>query len=233
MGNLIKFLYPSRCPACNRVMEEDGTYIHYECRKSFKTIGDPRCFKCGRKLLDPETDICPECRKKKHSYEYGLALYEYNDVARRAMLDFKGQGIKRNGDFFASEAVKVLGAVIKRMAPEVLVPVPISSRRLGKRGFNQSEYLAERIGRALDIPVDADILYRVGEDKEQKRLSGKERARNAQKSFEAVDDNPYRRICIVDDVYTTGSTMEGCTKALVSSGAKEVGFVVIFSGEGY
>ena len=229
MGNIFKFLYPPRCPACRQVMEEDGTYIHPECRGAFKTIGEPRCYKCGRRLWDPESDICSGCRQKKHSYGYGLALYEYNEVAQRAMLDYKSEGIRRNGDFFASEAVNVLGRLIKRLDPEVLVPVPITDRKMRIRGFNQSEYLAEKIGGALNIPVDTDILFRTGEKAEQKKLSGRERLKIVSVSFTAVDDNPYKRICLVDDVYTTGSTMEGCTRALMSKGAKDVGFVVIFS----
>ena len=230
MGNLLKFLYPPKCPVCRDVLEDDGTYIHPKCRGKFVKFTEPRCFKCGRTLLEAEDDICSECRSKKHSYEYGFCVFEYNDTARLAMVDYKVNGVRKNGDFFAAEAAAELARYIKRIDPEVLVPVPITEKKQGLRGFNQSEYIARQLSEAWDIPMDADILYRTGKEIEQKKLSGREREKITADVFEAVDDMPYRRICIVDDIYTTGSTMEGCTLALRAKGAREVGFVVIFSG---
>lgn len=230
MGKILSFLYPPRCPACRDIMEDDEIYIHPECRGKFSLITEPRCFKCGRTLQDEDGDICPECRKKRHSYEYGLALYRYNETAQAAMIDYKSNGIRRNGNFFASEAVRELGMLLKRLDPEVLVPVPITEKRYHERGFNQSEYLAERIGAALNIPVDNEILFREKSKKDQKKLSGVERVKNTENLFSSVDDMPYKRICIVDDIFTTGSTIEGCTRVLKENGAIEVGFLVIFSG---
>ena len=71
----------------------------------------------------------------------------------------------------------------------------------------------------------------MGISKEQKKLSGRERSAISLTGFEAVEDMQYKRICLVDDVYTTGSTLEGCTRALQKSGAEEVGFVTVFSGD--
>lgn len=231
MSDLLKILFPPRCPACRKVMEADGTYIHEECRHKFRQITEPRCFKCGRSLKNEEEALCPECRQKKHSYSYGFCLYEYNETARTAMIDFKSNGIRRNGDFFIKGIIDELGPRIKRMNPEALVPVPVTGKRKSERGFNQSEYLAKGIGEVLGICVDSDILYRVGISKEQKKLSGRERSAISLTGFEAVEDMQYKRICLVDDVYTTGSTLEGCTRALQKSGAEEVGFVTVFSGD--
>ena len=232
LNNISKLLFPNRCPACGDVMEDDGTYIHEECRRYFRLIREPRCFKCGRTLADSEDDICSECRKKRHSYKYGLSLFEYNETARRSMIDFKGKGIRRNGDFYADEMTYELGALIKRFSPQVLVPVPITKRKLYERGFNQSEYIAGILGKKLDIPVDCDILYRTGKgNKSQKQLSGRERSGIKDSGFECVDDMPYRDVCIIDDVYTTGNTIESCTRALMRAGAVNVGFVTVFSGD--
>ena len=231
MAKLQNFLYPLRCPACRDIIEDDELYIHPECRDRFSLITEPRCFKCGRTLQEENCDICPECREKHHSYEYGLVLYKYNDTAQAAMIDYKKNGIRRNGDFFAKEAVKELGRLLKQIDPEVLVPVPITDQRLRERGFNQSEYLAEHLGNALGISVDSDVLFRTKGKKDQKKLSRAERLKNTEHLFEVVDDLPYKRICIVDDVYTTGSTVDGCTKALRAKGAEEVGFLTIFAVE--
>lgn len=231
MTNILRYLYPARCPACREIMEDDSIYIHPGCRDKFRLITEPRCFKCGRTLQEEDTDICSECKKKHHSYEYGLSLFKYNETAQTAMIDYKSNGIRRNGDFFAAEAVRVLGRLLKRLGPEVLIPVPISDERRRERGFNQSEYLAESIGEALGLPVDNEVLFRIKGKKDQKKLSGRERMKNAADLFWTVDDMPYKRICMVDDVYTTGSTIDGCTGVLKAAGAKEVGFLVIFAGE--
>ena len=231
MSDLLKILFPPRCPACRKVMEDDGSYIHEECLSKFRMITEPRCFKCGRHMKSAEEAFCAECQKKDHHYSYGFSLYEYNETARLSMIDFKGNGIRRNGDFFINGVVKELGARIKRMGPEVFIPVPITRKRKNERGFNQAEYLAKGIGERLNIKTDSDILYRINGSTEQKKLSGRERAASSYKGFEAVDDMPYNKICLVDDVYTTGSTLEGCTRALVKAGGGEVGFVTVFSGD--
>jgi len=232
LSNILNFLFPPRCPACRKVTEDEKELIHEECRSAFKLIKEPRCFKCGKHILDREETICQECREKRHSYSYGFAVFEYNDTASKAMLDFKKNGWRRNGDFFAKEAVKNLGQLIKSMNPDVLIPVPITGRRLRERGFNQSEYLAERIGKELNISVDKETLIRKS-GRTQKELSRSERMINAPSAFECIKKPGYRSACIVDDVYTTGSTIEGCTGALLRAGVREIGFITIFLGDVY
>ena len=135
-------------------------------------------------------------------------------------------------DFFAAEAIKNLGKLLKRMDPEVLIPVPVSRRRLNERGFNQSKYIARLIGEALDVPVDNELLVRK-RGRTQKELSRKERMANALRAFECSGPVDYKRVCIIDDVYTTGNTVEGCTRALMDAGVQETGFLTIFLGDVY
>ena len=212
-------------------MEDDGSLIHPECRGRFKLIEEPRCFKCGRHISEAESALCPECKDKKHGYIYGFPLYEYNETASNAMIDYKKNGWKSHGDFFAEEMADRLAGYIKRQKPEVLVPVPITKGRYNERGFNQSEYLADKLGEKLGIPVDSGILIRTGKAVQQKSLSGKERKENRFYGIEcACVQVPYRSICLVDDVYTTGGTLNACTEALLAAGAVEVGFMTIFAG---
>lgn len=212
-------------------MEDDGSLIHPECRGRFKLIEEPRCFKCGRHVSEAESALCPECKDKKHGYVYGFPLYEYNETASNAMIDYKKNGWKSHGDFFAEEMAVRLAGYIKRQKPEVLVPVPITEGRYNERGFNQSEYLADKLGEKLGIPVDSGILIRTGKAVQQKSLSGKERKENRFYGIEcACEQVPYRSICLVDDVYTTGGTLNACTEALLAAGPVEVGFMTIFAG---
>ncbi|MBR4341439.1 MAG: ComF family protein [Lachnospiraceae bacterium] len=210
-------------------MEGDSELIHPGCRKRFKLINEPRCFRCGRHIPEEEIDICSECREKNHVYDYGFPLFEYNETARTAMIDFKKNGHRSNGEFFAEEFINNLGERLLSFRPQVLIPVPSERSKQGERGFNQSEFIALIIGEKLGIPVDTEVLIR-NKSKEQKELTKEERAENALRSFECIKEIGYKRVCIVDDVYTTGSTIDGCARILKDAGASEVGFITIFQG---
>lgn len=231
---LLSVLYPQRCPACRDVIENDGSLIHDECRKLFRIIAAPRCFKCGRHIEDSETALCPECSKKNHSYDYGFAALEYNSTAKKAMTDFKFNGWRQNSDYFAETAARAIGNELKAYSPEVLVPVPVTGRRLHERGFNQAELLAKKLGLLLNIPVDAGLLVKeANKNVQQKKLSARERNVNARLAFECAGSGGYHRVCIVDDIYTTGSTVDSCAVALKKAGIAEVGFVAICAGNIY
>lgn len=231
---LLSLLYPPRCPACRRPKENDGVPIHDECRSLFKLIKEPRCLKCGRTVEAEDRTICPECAKKKHCYDYGLAVMEYNSTARRAMTDYKFEGWRGNADYFAEEAVRSFRDILLQYAPEVLIPVPVTGRRLRERGFNQAELLAVKIGESLGIPVDTELLKKTTKlNLQQKKLSARERRVNARLAFTAAGESEYRRICLIDDIYTTGSTLDSCAAALKRAGAQEVGFLVICAGNSY
>ena len=115
--------------------------------------------------------------------------------------------------------------------PEVLVPVPVHQKRLRERGYNQAAEIAERLSRALGIPADPDCLLRVKETKAQKELTDAERALNLLSAFRARDEKlPYRTVVLVDDIYTTGSTAEACTRVLLCAGVKCVLVLVLATG---
>lgn len=230
---LLSVLYPPRCPACRRLMENDGSLIHSECRGLFRLIREPRCLKCGRNVEAEDIAVCPECAKKKHRYDYGLAVMEYNSTARQAMTDYKFSGWRANADFFAEEAVNKFEEILKLYGPEALIPVPVTRRRLHERGFNQAELLAVKISERTGIPVDTELLFkRSGLNVQQKKLSARERKENARLAFTAAKSE-YKKVCIVDDIYTTGSTLDACAGVLKQAGAEEVGFLVICAGSSY
>ncbi len=230
-GDILSILYPPRCPACRRLMEPDGSLIHDECRIFMKRIYGPRCMKCGRHIDDEELAVCSACHKKGHAYDYGFAALEYNAVSKQAMVDFKFGGWRDNAEYFIREAVEAYGEELKLYRPEVLVPVPVTAKRLRERGFNQALLLAEGLGKALDIPVASGILKKSPKSNiQQKKLSARGRMINAGSSFLCDKHFTYKKICIIDDIYTTGSTLDGCTRALKQAGATEVGFAVICTG---
>ena len=117
-----------------------------------------------------------------------------------------------------------------------LVPVPVHPARKRKRGFNQAEVLAKRMGERLEMPVCPEFLYRIRNTEPLKELNPDERLRNLQQAFqadaEAIRASGVQNVLLVDDIYTTGSTAEACTRALLSAGIEKVCFFAVCIGHG-
>lgn len=189
-------------------------------------------------MENTEMQYCPECMRRERRFSFGVTVFEYDGFMRQAMSNFKFNGWKENADFFVEETVRLCGDRIKQFAPTCLIPVPIHKSRRRFRGFNQSETLAELIGEQLHIPVACDILTRVRKTGYQKKLNGADRAANLRGALRAdISDERKkqltRRVMVVDDIYTTGSTLEACTEALLDAGAETVGVLSICMGRGY
>ena len=128
------------------------------------------------------------------------------------------------------------GRVVREWKAEALVPVPVHPSRRRTRGFNQAEELARRLSREWGILVDADLLIRDRKTMPQRDLNPAERLKNLQKAFQInparAGKDMWNRVALVDDIYTTGSTMEACSRVLREAGVKEVYFLAICIGNG-
>ena len=231
-------LYPRRCPCCRGVIAAD-MLICDDCTDSFRKIAPPWCLKCGRHV-EADEEYCKECLSKEHSYSSGMAVFEYDSRMKRSMSDFKFNGWKENSDYYVSEAVRIHKADICRFAPSILVPVPIHSSKRALRGYNQAELIASGIGSRLQIPVVSDLLVRTKKTKAMKVLDKEGREANLKTAF-ICDLNRYSKneieknfpkVMLVDDIYTTGATMEGCTRALLTAGVGKVAIFSIAAGGG-
>ena len=155
------------------------------------------------------------------------------------MAEFKYHNKKEYALFYVEELLDIYGDAILRFAPDVIVPVPIHNSKFRQRGYNQAEIIAKRIGQELNITVIDDLLVRNRKTMPQKQLSDKERLRNLKKAFEfnpTVADEygkVINKLLIVDDIYTTGSTIEACTNVLKSNGIKDVCFITLCIGKGF
>lgn len=160
---------------------------------------------------------------------------------KQSMSDFKFNGCRENSEFYVSETLRLYSDAITRFNPDALVPVPVHISRKRLRGYNQAEVIAAGISGKTGIPMLNDLLYRRKKTVAQKVLNSEKRLENLKEAF-TCDEAPYSyedinirfgRVLLVDDIYTTGSTMEGCTLALKKAGVREVGILSIASGFGY
>ena len=233
---ILRAVYPRRCPSCRGAVSPD-LLICPDCAGAFKPIKPPFCLRCGRHTRE-DAEYCSECESKKHSYVSGIAVFEYDRRMKRSMSDFKFNGWKENADYYVYEALRLHSDDIAAFMPDILVPVPIHRSKLAYRGYNQAGILAEGIGRGLGIRVVDDLLIRNKKTKAQKQLGAQNRGANLENAFVCDTDRygredisgSFRRVMLVDDIYTTGSTMEGCTRALLDAGVRQVGILSIAAG---
>lgn len=196
-------------------------------------IRRPTCKKCGKEVADHTVEYCYDCEKRKRSFDYGLSLLNYDDIASRSMSQIKYNNKREYLDFYSEAIYRKLGRRIRAMKADVLMPVPVHPSRLRQRGFNQAEELSRRLSVQLGIPVNTSVLKRNRKTAPQKSLDPSGRLKNLEKAFCAFQLPPgIRSVMLVDDIYTTGSTIEACARVLKKAGAERVYFVTIFIGFG-
>lgn len=230
--NVIKqLLFPRRCPICDRIVIPFGEKICPKCAMRCKFLTPPYCMKCGKKLSD-EAELCGDCRKKSHIFSRGRALYEYESVAF-SIYRMKYGGRQEYAEYFGEELAYYLESFIRDVNPDALIPVPLHRKRERRRGYNQAALLARAMGQRLRVPVLDNYLVRVKNTTPLKWLNPKERENNLKKAFNIVqNDVKLKRVVLVDDIYTTGSTMDEAAGTLAAHGVEEIYFVALACGAG-
>ncbi len=228
---VIQLLFPLRCPVCDGIVRPYGEKICLDCMKKLKLLTPPRCMICGKKLMDQE-EYCGDCRKRKHNFVRGRALYEYESVAG-CIYRFKYGNRREYADFFGEEISRLLEGFIREIQPDALVPIPLHRSRRRTRGYNQAALLARAVGKYSGVPVYENLLKRVKNTAPLKRQNPEERQNNLKKAFHIwQNDVKLSTIIIIDDIYTTGSTMDEAAKVLGEHGAERVYFITLASGTG-
>ena len=227
-NKILDILYPRRCPVCGDITGGFGRMICPECLRKLSFVRSPVCKKCGKEIEDESMEFCPDCMRHSRAFEYGIALLNYDEAARHSMAQIKYNNKREYLDFYGTALAARYGRTIRRMHADALVPVPIHATRKKTRGFNQAELLARVIGKKLELPVLPEILVRNKKTLPQKDLSAAERLKNLSGAFAAGEiPDGIRSVILVDDIYTTGSTIEACARALRAAGVERVYFVVI------
>ena len=216
-------LFPRRCPVCGEIVSPPGWQVCRDCFPKLLFVEPPVCMKCGKSVEDGAEAFCHDCAAGEKSFEYGVALLNYDDVMRRAVGRIKYNNRREYIKPFAKMFWMRWGKTILEMEADCLVPVPLHPTRYRKRGFNQAELLARELGALSGIPVRTDILFRGKKTEAQKDLTPDQRIRNLQKAFRADPEKAdVSSVILVDDIYTTGSTAEACTRALKEAGVGKV-----------
>lgn len=228
-GILCDLLFPRCCPVCDRPAPP-GKAICPECTDRLIPIREPRCQKCGRQLGRDTEEYCHDCRSRKHIYDRGVVLYPYASC-REIIYRFKYSGRREYAPFLGEAMARQLGGQILAWRPDALIPVPLHRSRQRKRGYNQAALLARVLGSRLGIPVLEEYLVRVKKTRPQKELDGAMRQNNLKKAFKIVqDDVKLKTIVVIDDIYTTGSTMDAVAQVCRDAGVSNIFFAALSAG---
>ena len=229
---LIELVFPRRCPVCDKIAIPYGGLICLECHDKIRYVGNLYCKKCGKKIRSADGEICFDCKKGKHSFDRGRAIYEYTSV-KESLYRFKYSGRKEYADFFGLEISCLLKDEIRRWNPDALIPVPLHRSKVRRRGYNQAELIADVIGKHMGIPVRTDLIERCKKTVPQKELSLAARQNNLKKAFKICrNDVKLKTIILIDDIFTTGSTLDSMASELKLAGVANVYFITLASGEG-
>lgn len=227
---ITELLFPRRCPICDDIVVPWGTLCCPGCQKRIGYLGNHYCMRCGKGLSGEENEYCHDCRKYPHKFVRGRSLYRYESVAG-ALFRFKYQGRQEYADFFGEELYRYLGRDIQAMGIEAVVPVPLHKSRLKERGYNQAGILGKALAKRCGLAFREDMVIRHKKTVPQKQLSRKERQNNLKKAFKLTrNDVKLNTLLIVDDIYTTGSTVDALAQVLLAGGAQQIYVVTLATG---
>ena len=222
----LPILFPRRCPVCKDLVPY-GHRICLPCYRKLPFVRQPTCYRCGKPISDSDTEYCYDCRIFPKTFRSGCALFLYNHVTQPAMVDYKYHNRRVLTDFYSEELLYRYYPLMKNWGIQAVTPVPVHASKKKKRGYNQAELLSAAIADALNIDHYPDLLVRRINTLPQKQFTPQARLNNLRKAFSINPDyltmkKKPARLLLVDDIYTTGATMEACTRALHQFGIEQV-----------
>ena len=224
-------LYPQTCYFCGKINEKK---ICAECAKKVEYIKEPSCKKCGKPIRYNESEYCHDCTERKFYYEQGKSVWLHKGPVRWSVYQHKYHNRRIYGEFYAEELFRLYGDKLKAWDIDVIIPIPLHKKRKKKRGYNQAEILAKHLGELSGIRVETKAVVRVKNTKPQKELTDKERSKNLNNAFQVTKYwKGEKRVLLIDDIYTTGNTIDAVSKVLKEKGAEKVMFFTISIGQGF
>jgi ComF family protein len=213
---IIDFFFPRRCVSCGKF----GALLCESCCQKLPKLLPPFCQKCGRH--ESSGILCPACWGQQTAIDGIRSAFRFDGTVRHAIHELKYRNIKSMADCLATLMADYLRE--NRLPGEILIPVPLHPKRLRERGYNQSVLLARKLGKITSMPVVEGQLYRLKDSLPQARTATvEERRKNVKKAFACRHAAwPGKPLLLIDDVCTSGATLEACAVALKAAGAVSV-----------
>lgn len=228
----LDLLFPARCPVCDRPVRPFGAKICAGCTTKVRYNPPPYCMKCGKHLDDETEEYCLDCKKKKHHFDRGFSLFEYKSVSD-SLYRFKYAGRREYASYYGDCLALAYGNMLKELGVQAIIPVPIHTSRRRRRGYNQAQEIAVHLGKQIGIPVESRLIKRCKKTLPLKDLTPLERQNNLKKGFKICrNDVKLNTIVILDDIYTTGSTVDELSTILRENGVVRIYVLTLSIGKG-
>jgi ComF family protein len=223
---LLQFFLPAQCHCCEKFLGEGEKGICADCLSQIHWLAPPFCSVCGTPFPSKEVENhpCGSCVTKEKYFTVARALGYYEGPLQEAIHRWEYQGRLSLTSFFGEGMAEALQRYWGGTSLDLLLPVPLHRQRLRERGFNQALLLVKDLSRRTGIPCDKRILQKKKPTLPQVNLSGPEREKGVRGAFQITEKEKLKgkSILLVDDVYTTGATVNECSKVLMAGGAERV-----------
>jgi ComF family protein len=224
--SILTLIYPQACRICQGSVEKqaDG-FVCAECWAETKIFdgNETLCHKCGAFLLDKSSDFETFCRRcDEDFYDFAKAVGSYENALLTSIIQLK------HTPFVPARLVNLLSEAFQNsdfQAVNLIIPVPLSKKRLSERGFNQAELLAQSLAKQTGLTLDKTSLKRrIHTEKSRRGMDRKSRMESVKNAFEVVSPRLIdgKSILLIDDVFTSGATVSNCAKSLKKAGAEKV-----------
>lgn len=226
---ILNWICPPTCPICHRETECAHTFCP-ECYARLVFITRPCCTRCGRpfEYTPLDSPVCGACLQKKPAFDRARSVLIYDDFSKQPILALKHGDKTELAPLFVRLLAQADPAIFHDI--DMIIPVPLHWTRRLKRTYNQAGLLAQGLGRIKQIPFEPCLLKRVRRTPSQGHLHHRQREKNVRGAFAVVRPEKIRgrRILVVDDVMTTGATLNACARTLKRAGAREVRALTVY-----
>lgn len=223
---VIEMIYPESCIFCLKPVERNSSdrFICADCLKNIPVLP------FDKRLLDLDNSVF-------ESYDItGLSIYDYKSI-RKTIFLFKYDGFKRYGHILGEKMAQhvINNNMALILSADMVVPIPLWKDKEKDRGFNQAALMAEKFSEMTGIPYDDGIIIRIRDTEPQSGLRKHQRNENIRSAFKVINEEKVvgKKILLVDDIYTTGSTIKECSKNFYALGAEAVMYIALAGAEDY
>ncbi|WP_408955659.1 ComF family protein [Natroniella sp. ANB-PHB2] len=230
---ILDLLYPAwpSCPACGREFSSSEVGLCFECIEEIEFIGDDYCVKCGKLT---KNKLCLDCREQERFFSKARAVGLYDAGLKEYIKQLKYDKRQQLATPLARLLIRYAEHYYQINELDLITYIPIHKQRLEERGFNQAYLLAQQLSQELRLPIKS-LLARIVDTARQSDLARQERLQNLAGKFEVENQQLTKgqRVLLVDDIFTTGATVNEASRLLLEAGAEEVKVITLATGKDF
>lgn len=219
LNNNLFRLFPVQCLVCGDDCHELA--LCHDCAQDLKR-NQHTCRRCAEPLSENYHDsLCGKCLQREPAFDLVISPFLYQHPIDRLVTRFKFHADLTAGRILGRLLAQHISEHVREL-PDCLIPVPLHHSRLRQRGFNQSQEICRVLSRQFEIPSNANLCVRQRKTSSQSGLNEKQRRKNIRGAFKVKNDIPYRHVALVDDVMTTGNTVNELSRVLRKKGVETI-----------